>query len=101
MFKLRCEFPRLKWRRASVPQRLLDEGRINNLLLVVFGILRVSLINFPTQCPGVEATGNQDLCSKYDMFYEATDVCVLTMICLTRLGNLTRLTMPQQIEDDL
>jgi len=26
---------------------------------------------------------------------------VLTMICLTRLGNLTRLTMPQQIEDDL
>ena len=34
------------------------------------------------------------------MFYEASDVCMLTMRCLTRLGNLTRLTMPQQIEED-
>ena len=59
------------------------------------------MITFPTQCLGVEATGNQELCFKYDMFYEANDVCMLTMICLTRLGNLTCLTIPQQIEDDL
>lgn len=39
--------------------RLLEEGLINDLLLDPFGILRVSLITFPTQYPGVEATGNE------------------------------------------
>jgi len=57
MFKLRYGFARAKRTPTGYPQRLLDEGRINDLLLVIFGILSISLITFPTQRLGVEATG--------------------------------------------
>ena len=59
MFKLKCDFVRrleAKAGRARVPQPLLDERRINDLLLVFTCILRVSLRTFPTQSFSVEAT---------------------------------------------
>ena len=103
VFKLRRDFLRrleAQTGQGGVPPRLLDKDHINDLVLVLFDALKVSLTTLRPQRSVRKQQNNQDLCFRYGMFYEASDVCMLTMRCLTRLGNLIRLTMPQQIEDE-
>ena len=86
---------------GGLPQRLFDSGRINDLSLMSFNISRIYSRHFLLSASAREQQIDQDLCFMHDVFYEASDICMLITSCLTRLGDLIRLNMAQQSEDDL